>query len=151
MTGSRYFLLFVLGAYMLVATRCDSRRTAGSCQVEWKDPLLRITEGKGTSSGESIPELILTDITRDGSEVRVPLLSLRSGATALNEDSLRCSIPCGFANDEGEYAFVVSAEDYQSKEVNLGEVEYDEREERGPCPAIIFRGSQEVQISLSKK
>jgi len=151
MTGSRNFLLFVLGAYMLVATGCDSRRTAGTCQVEWEDPLIRITEAEGTSSGESIPELILTDITRDGSEVRVPLLSLRSGATALSEDSLRCSIPCGFANDEGEYAFVVLAADYQSKEVNLGEVEYDEREERGPCPAIIFRGSQEVQISLSEK
>jgi len=151
MTGSRYFLLFVLGAYAVAATGCDSRRTAGTCQVEWEDPLIRITEAKGTSSGKSIPELILTDITRDGSDVRVPLLSLRSGATALSEDSLRCSIPCGFANDEGKYVFTVSASDYQSKEVDLGKVEYGEREERGPCPAIIYRGSREVQISLSQK
>jgi hypothetical protein len=151
MTASRHVLLFVLGVLVLPVTGCDSSRTDGTCQVEWEDPLIRITEAEGRGSGESIPELILTDITLDGSKVRVPLLSPDSGASALSEDSLRCAVPCGFANDEGEYTFVVSAADYQTKNINLGEVEYDEREERGPCPAIIFRGSREVQISLSKK
>ena len=151
MTAPRPFLLYVLGVFVLLVTGCDSTQTAGTCQVEWEDPLIRITEAEDTSSNESIRELTLTDITRDGSDVRVPLLSLRSGAEALSEDSLRCSIPCGFANDEGEYAFTVSAPDYQSKEVDLGKVEYNEREERGPCPAIIYRGSREVQVSLSQK
>lgn len=148
---SRYILLLVLGACALLTAGCDSSRTVGSCEVDFEDPLIRITEAEGRGSGASIPELTLTDITLDGSEVRVPLLALESGATAGGEDSLRCSVPCGFGNDEGEYTFVVSAADYRSKKVDLGEVEYDEREERGSCPAIIFRGSREVQVSLSKK
>jgi len=153
MSDSHHFLIFFFGAFALLLTGCDSGGAieVGSCGVDWEDPLIRITEAEGASSGESIPELILTDITRDGSKVRVPLLALASGTTAVSEDSLRCSVPCGFANDEGEYAFVVSAAGYQAKDINLGEVEYDEREERGPCPAITFRGSREVQISLSKK
>ena len=151
MAPSRHFLLFVLGVFVLSVPGCDSSRTVGTCQVEWEDPLIRITEAQGRESGESIPELVLTDITLDGSKVRAPLLSPDSGATAVSEDSLRCTVPCGFAHDEGAYAFKVSAADYRSETVNLGPVEYDEREERGPCPAIIFRGSRAVQISLSAK
>lgn len=151
MTAARHFLLPVLGVVLLLVTGCDTNATQGSCQVEREDPLIRITEAKSRGSGESIPELILTDITLDGSNARVPLLSPDSGATVISEDSLRCAVPCGFANNQGEYTFTVSAPNYQSKEVDLGRVEYDEREEIGSCPAIIYRGSREVQLSLSQK
>jgi hypothetical protein len=151
MTPPRHFLLPVLGVVLLLVTGCDTNATQGTCQVEWEDPLIRITEAKSRGSGESIPELILTDITLDGSKARVPLLSPDSGATVISEDSLRCAVPCGFATDEGEYNFTVSASNYRSRQVDMGQVEYDVREERGPCPAIIYRGSREVQLLLSPK
>lgn len=139
----------VLLAFLSACQVVDEGPRAGSCGVSWDDPLIEVKEAKDSVSGDPLPELMVTEMSRDGSEVVLPYLFTATGAEAVNDDSLRCTIPCGFGNQEGQYTLTVAAEGYQQKTVDLGQVEYDEREERGPCPSITFRGSTEFEFELA--
>lgn len=139
----------VLLASLSACQVVDEDFRVGPCDVNWDDPLIEVTEARDSVSGDPLPELMVTEMSRDGSEV-VPLyLFTDTGAEAVNDDSLRCTIPCGFGNQEGQYTLSLAAEGYQQKTVDLGHVEYDEREERGSCPSITFRGSTEFEFELA--
>lgn len=139
----------VLLAFLSACQVVDEDPRESPCDVNWEDPLIEITEARDSVSGDPVPELMLTEISRDGSEVVLLYLFTDTGAEVVNDDSLRCIIPCGFSNREGQYTLSVAAEGYQQKPVDLGRVEYDEREERGSCPSITFRGSTEFEFELA--
>lgn len=143
----------LLGVFMLLITGCDTVDSPrqGTCEVIAEDPLLRITEARDEASGERIPQLLITDVIRNGSQIPPRSLSIADGATLVDSTSLRCDVPCGLGRVEGRYVLTVQAEGYASTDVSLGQVEYAEREERGPCPAITFRGSEEVTVFLPKR
>lgn len=151
MSQRRRFVAFLVFVSLLVVG-CDSLGgKVGPCDVQWKSPLVEITKVEAESSNRSISKILLTDFVVRGDSVSLQYSGLDEGTNIKVEgDTLLCAVPCSFGREQGSYAFTVAAPGYESKRLNLGEVKYANRKEEGPCPRIIYSGSQNVSIRLTQ-
>jgi len=145
-----YSVLFFVSVALLLAG-CDAiEQGVGPCDVRWKSPLIEITQAKADDSDKPISEVSLTNFVLDSNAIGPQYLDIDDAPNVeVDGDTLRCTVPCAFGRQQGNYAFTASASGYDSTRLELGEVEYTNREEEGPCPRIIFSGSQEIGIRLS--
>ena len=145
-----YGVLFLVSVALLLAG-CDAlEQSVGPCDVRWESPLIEITHAKAEDSDEPISTVSLTNFVVDSNAIGPQFLEIDDEPNVeIDGDTLRCTIPCAFGRQQGNYAFTAAASGYESTRLELGEVEYTNREEEGPCPRIIFSGSQEVGIRLS--
>lgn len=143
----RHLTAVVLAALLMAGCDLFGESKLGTCDVIKETPLIEITSATAVSSNESISTISLTDFVVEEDSVGMQFPGLREGENIEVEGD---SLVCSFARQQATYAFTASAPNYESKRVDLGDVEYANREEQGPCPRIIFSGSEEVSISLTQ-
>ena len=121
---------FLAAAALALVSGCD---VVGACLHEYKDPVLAL---RLQVSGSAPPMTIrLTDVRLGGGrplqDVRylVGPPAYRARAVA---DTVECDAPCGFAFDEGRYAFVAIAAGFRPESVTV-EARYDAF--HGGCPS----------------
>ena len=142
------FLVFV----PLIVVGCDGLGGGiSTCDIQKQSPLIEIREAEAKQTGNSIPVLSLTDFAVNGNAVNLQYPGLDEGTNIeVKGDTLQCTVPCSFGREQGSYGFTVSAPEFASKHLNFDDVSYANREEVGGCPRIIYSGSQEISISLTR-
>lgn len=112
----------------------------GPCDVQYEDPLFSIPEIEVSNNPPS--QIDMLEIQKDGQDV--PQNKLMTGNNlSLVDDTLRCTIPCSFGRDPGNYFIKLTAPGYEIIEITI-EGEYNEVEKNGPCPQVIHKGSKEI-------
>lgn len=118
---------------------------AGPCEVTVEEPIINID---AVTSGELDLEIVvLSNLVIDGvrqdllQEVELGWINIEADLT---EDSLLCTLPCGFSEIEGQYSFTVSAEGFGSAPfwVDAAYESFD-----GGCPAT-YNGGVHLELSL---
>lgn len=107
-------------------------------------PILTVQDATDASTGERIPQLVLSDISiqgqpQSGGAMQL-LVSTDSRNTTIEGNQLRCTIACAFSHTNGDYVFTVSAPGYVSKTVTVPSVRYTEFQHNG-CTNTATRGT----------
>lgn len=96
------------------------------CPTDWTeavDPLMTFRTAVNATNGVPVSQLTLSEISYLGQPQRAEDISFLLNSNAKNMtgdgDRLICSVPCGFAAQEGEWEFTVSAPGYLPQRILL--------------------------------
>lgn len=87
---------------------------AGPCVHLYQDEVLHLESAGGRSTGAVIPALELRGFSVDGMSLSLDeVISQRSSFLQRDGDILRCTLPCGWGVQAGEWEFSARAEGYE--------------------------------------
>ena len=137
-----------LGATILTASLASCRALgAGDCSHTFRDPVVAIRTARDSATAAPISRVALTAFTVGGRPTDSVTLLPNSVNVRLVADTLICTIPCGFSNIEGHYAFLASAPGYGPRTVSVS-AQYAHFD--GGCPSS-SGGSTNASIALSRQ
>lgn len=127
----------------------DEETIEGFCVNLYDDPLITIFSVTELSTQYNLSQVFISDIYLNGQEVDLYQLSQDNLSNFSidaddNGNSGSCTLPCSFLEGEGDVSFVVSADGYQSKTIEMV-AEYQSFE--GGCPSYSSEGV-ELDIKL---
>jgi hypothetical protein len=140
--------MLVVGLGAFTAGSLNGCVGAGPCEHTYRQAILLIDAARDAEDGSPLPMVALSHIRRNGNEQDPKFLVLGppSHGVEVHGDSLVCHVPCGFATDEGNYTFTVSADGYPPQERTY-EARY--RVFKGGCPSY-NDGGLRIVLSLSR-
>lgn len=130
----------------LLLTGCDSSATEPCDELVFEDPVVTVVDAVDAVDGTTIPVISLVDITLDDRSVEPgELLGEASFGVTVDEGALVCDVACGFGEEEGVYAFRVTAEGFEPLEAQFGAA----FESVGPgCPSTRADGTR-ISVTLT--
>lgn len=119
----------------------------GPCVIIEKEPVLNLIDALDSSNNQNIQQVQISDVWINGSQK-----DFRENHREVSNniefdyvnDVLTCTLPCGIGQQEGTWAFTVSASGYQNSEevIEASYALFD-----GGCPAYLDQGT-EVNLML---
>lgn len=107
----------------------------GICVHTYEDPLINITNAQEAETGYAIDQVHISNITLAGEAVNLHQYSqdnLSNFTLDTDGNGGYCTLPCAFLEGEGSVSFDVSANGYQTKNV---EIEGEYQTFNGGCPS----------------
>ena len=147
----RVLIAVSVTAGVLCACGSDSENEeplAGPCVVNHREPVVNLDAAYGRQSGAVIGDLEITGLAVNDqtfNELELELLATAGSNISASGDSLFCTLPCQFGNEEGNWTFTATADGYLPTEQSL-EASYGVFE--GGCPSYYDEGSHfELQLN----
>lgn len=130
--------LLALAAIAFVAACSDSspqqneEAVIGPC-VHFSEPALTIREARGASTNAVISEIVVSSLSIDDqAQMADQQINERSSNVVVEGDTLRCTLPCGFGSEAGQWMFLASAPGYAD---TAQEFAVDVISHGGGCPS----------------
>jgi hypothetical protein len=137
-------VLFALAVSSCGGSAESENEVAGPCSINFTEPVFVISDVRSSTTGARLSTVSIQSISLDGVaydlSIRRPVIL----NAAVQGSSVQCTVSCGFAVEEGLYAFTVTADGFRAKAV---EVRAQYSSFRGNCPAT-FSGSTAVSVML---
>jgi len=124
----------------------EERPLYGPCFVGAAEPSLIISSVQNSVSAASVPIVSLSNITLDGMAFNLSFLPREAVNVQVVGSSLECTVPCGFAVQEGAFSFTASAPGYAVRSVAANGA-YSSSTGTG-CPLYLTGGTR-ITVSLS--
>ncbi len=125
----------------------EDNLVAGPCVHLYQDEVLHIVEASGTATGAVIGQVDLSNFVVNGSvRSNESIIQSRASNIVSLADVLRCTLPCSFGVESGEWEFTAEAAGYKATAQTL-EASYTTFE--GGCPSFEDGGTH-VTITLDE-
>ena len=125
----------------------EEANLAGACFVAYAEPSLIIASVQNAVSAASVPVVSLSNITLDGMAFNSSYLPPGANVRPIGS-TLECTLPCGFAVQEGALAFTVSAPGYVARSVAANGA-YSSRTGNGAGCPLYLTGGNRIADALS--
>lgn len=149
---NRAFSLSLLGAVIVAcddgAGPVDGSSLVGPCVHTLEDEVLHIDDAAGTITGAVIGQIDLFDFRVDGQPRTADQITQQRAVNVFRYDGvLRCTLPCSFGTEGGEWEFTATAVGYIPTPQTV-DAEYETFS--GGCPSFETDGTH-ISISVNEE
>jgi hypothetical protein len=137
-------VLFALTVSGCGGSKSPEDDVAGPCNIDFSDPVFVISDVRNSTNGTRISTVTIQSVSLNGLAYNLSIPRQVLLNAVIQGSSVQCTISCGFAVEEGVYAFTVVADGFKAKAV---EVRAQYSSFRGNCPATVS-GSTAVSVML---
>jgi len=137
---------FIVIAFLSFYSCEDEKNLVGPCEHTYNEPILNITSIRDTINNKYPTFVILRELKINGNPQSIPLILSNSYSVVANDSVYYCNVPFGFGVEDGTYQFIIEAEGFQPKLINIENVNYSIF--KGGCPSY-NDGGKRVEININ--